>query len=92
MSGTYNRESGKPSRPGSSQAIALTATTTSGGKNRAAARTGTFLEAGQPFFKEPLAPLAHDLEWCVETLSDGLVLQPICSHEHDFGADNITIR
>ncbi len=46
MLGTCRREKGSPRRAGSSHAMALTATTSSGGKNRAAARAGALLETG----------------------------------------------
>jgi len=38
MSGTWSRERGRPRRAGSSHAIALTATTSAGGKTRPPAR------------------------------------------------------
>ncbi|MFZ0215788.1 MAG: hypothetical protein WAM30_07565 [Candidatus Dormiibacterota bacterium] len=92
MSVTWRRDKGKPNRLGSSQAIALTATTTSGGKNRGPPGPRALLEAGEAFFEEAFAPLGHDLESQVEAAADGLGLQPGSSHEHDLGSDNLSIR
>ncbi len=56
-SGTWKRDSGTPSREGSSQASALTATTTSGGKDRRSAASRALLEARQAVLEEAFAPL-----------------------------------
>jgi len=50
-----------PSRPGSSQASALTATTTSGGKDRGSSSSGALFEARKALFEEAFAPLRDDL-------------------------------
>src|SRR6266545_7757005 len=56
-----NRDRGNSVWAGSSQARALTCTTTSGGKNGRAPGSGFILQTGQAFLKESFAPLADDL-------------------------------
>src|SRR5262245_47793153 len=75
MSGTCKPEKGSPSRAGSSQAIALTTTTSSGGENRAPARAVALLKSGQALLEEALTPLGDDLERQIEPAGDGLVLR-----------------
>src|SRR6266540_1159974 len=76
MSGTNSRDSGRPSRLGSSQAIALTWMVTSGGKDGGSSSPGAFLQAGQALLVEAFAPLGNDLAiWqCIAT---GLCLQDL---------------
>ena len=73
MSALLKRDSGRPVSCGISQARALTATTTSGGKPPRAARPGLVAETGEAPFEESLAPLADDLSRCVEAFADHLV-------------------
>jgi len=56
-----NRERGNSVWAGSSQASALTCTTTSGGKNGRSPGSWFVLQTGQPLLKEAFAPFAHDL-------------------------------
>jgi hypothetical protein len=56
-----HRESGTPSSWGSSQASALTATTTPGGKAGWAPATRPFVQADESLFEEALSPLTDDL-------------------------------
>ena len=86
------RERGLPASLGSSQARALTSTTTLGGKARRSAATSVLFETGKAHFVETLTPLADDLAWGVESGSDDIVCQAIGGVEDDFGADDITIR
>ena len=51
MSAQLKRDRGTPRVAGSSHAMALTSTTTSGGKNPGAARARAFFEAGQSFLR-----------------------------------------
>ena len=92
MSGTWSRLSGNPSRAGSSQAIALTAATSAGGKSRPAAGPGALGQAGQALLEEALPPLRHDLDRGVEPLGDLGVLLALRGQEHDPGPDDISIR
>src|SRR2546423_2548294 len=92
MSGTWSRENGRPSRAGNSQAMALTATTSSGGKNWAPVCARALRESGQTFLEEAFPPLGDDLEGQVEPAGDLLVLQSLCGHEDDLGPDDVAIR
>src|SRR6266576_4862478 len=60
-SATLQRESGSPTWAGNSQAMALTRTTSSGGKNPGSAGAGKVFQAYQSFFEEPFSPAADDL-------------------------------
>lgn len=91
-SAMLQRESGRPHRDGISQARALISTTTSGGKSPGAPRARTFLQARQTFFEEAFAPVAHDLPWRMEILSDLFVFPPFRGEQDHFGADNLKIR
>ena len=92
MSGTWSRLKGSPSLAGSSQAIALTATTSSGGKTRPAAGPRALRQARQTLLEEALPPLRHDLDRGVEPLGDlGVLLAPR-GQENDPGPDDISIR
>lgn len=66
MSPQLRRDSGKPRVAGSSQAMALTSTTTLWGKNSGATRAREFLEPGDAQFEEALAPLTHHVASDVE--------------------------
>ena len=92
MSARLRRDNGRPVSWGISHARALTATTTSGGKSPRAARPGLVAEAGETPFEEPLAPLADDLAWRVQTLADHLVGQAVGGVEDDPCAQNVYIR
>src|SRR5579863_4567863 len=92
MSGMCRRDSGTPSRDGNSQARALTATTTSGGKDRGSTAPGALLQAGQALLEEALAPLRHDLAAGVQPQRDLVVVVAIGGHEHDLGPHHISIR
>jgi hypothetical protein len=72
--------------------MAFTATTSSGGESRASARASTFVEAGQSFLEETLAPLGNDLERHIKALRDCLILHPLGSEKHDFGSDHLSLR
>ncbi len=92
MSATCRRDRGTSRREGSSQARALTATTTSGGKDRWSAASGALLQAGEPLLEEPLAPLRDDLAPGVQTSGDLVVVQALGGHEHDLGSDHVPVR
>src|SRR6266542_6898637 len=92
MSGTNRRDSGRPRRLGSSQAIALTSMATSGGEGRGSSTAGAFLQAGQTLEVEAFAPLGDDLSAGVQPGGDLVVVQAVCGHEHDLGTDHVSIR
>jgi hypothetical protein len=77
---------------GSSQASRLTSTTTLGGKAGRVPASRLFLQAGQAFFEEALAPLADDLARRIEPRGDEIVAQAVRGEQHDFGADDVPIR
>jgi hypothetical protein len=60
-SGHCQRASGTPALVGNSQASALTATTTSGGKTRGPSSPGLIGQSGQALLVEAFAPLGHHL-------------------------------
>lgn len=76
MSGTCSRDSGTPSREGSSQASALTATTTSGGKAGGPATPGALLQPGDAVLEEALTPLGDDLAAGVQAGGDWSLSSP----------------
>jgi len=92
MSGMWSRLKGSPSRAGSSQAIALTATTSAGGTSRPAAGPGALGQTGQALLEEALPPFRHDLDRGVEPLGDLHVLLALGSQKHDPGPDDVAIR
>src|SRR5713101_2022968 len=87
-----SRDSGSCKRCGSSQARALTWTTTLGGKVGGSAAPRLRLEAGKPREGKSLAPLADDLARSVQVSSDDVVGEPFRRKQHDLGSDHITIR
>lgn len=92
MSGTWSRLSGSPNRAGSSQAMALTATTSSGGKTRSTTGAGTLGQTGQAFLEEALAPLRHDLDRQLEPARDLGVLLTGGRQQNDASSHDIPIR
>jgi hypothetical protein len=92
MSGQLNRENGNPCSYGSSQARALTSTTTPGGKKIRPARPRAALQAAQPLLAKPFSPLADDLPRQIQAGSDLGVFQPGTGQEHDLRPDDVTIR
>jgi hypothetical protein len=75
ISGVLQCESGRPWAAGSSQARALTCTTSSGEGNPRATRARVFLQTRQAAFEETLPPHADDLAPGVESSSDSIVGQ-----------------
>jgi hypothetical protein len=65
-----NRPSGRPWVAGTSQAIALTSATCSGGETARAPRALLVDEPGEPLFAESSPPLADALGRAVESLGD----------------------
>jgi hypothetical protein len=53
---------------------------------------GPFLEAGETFVEEPLAPLGHDLPPRIETHSDLVVVHALRRHQDNLGPHDVTIR
>src|SRR3990170_4432246 len=90
--GRLRRESGNPCSCGNSQASALMATTTLGGKAGRAPAARPLLQAGHTLRKDPLAPLADDLPTRIQSSGDCVVPEPIGRVERDLGPDDVTIR
>src|SRR5713101_4235740 len=76
-SGQCQRASGTPVVAGSSQARALTATTTSGGKRRGPPSPRQVAEPGQALVAEPFAPLGDHLARGVQLGGDLVVAQAL---------------
>jgi len=72
--------------------MALTATTSSGGKTRPAAGARALRQTGQPLLEEALAPLRHDLDRQLEPTGDLGVLRALGRQKHDPRPDHIAIR
>jgi hypothetical protein len=86
------RANGVSDWQGNSQASRLTSTTTLGGKAGWVPASRLFLQAGQAFFEEALAPLADDLARRIESRGDEIVAQAVGGEQHDLGADDVAIR
>jgi hypothetical protein len=87
-----SRDRGSCKRCGSSQARALTWTTTLGGKAGGSAAPRLRLEAGEPREGKSFAPLADDLPGRVQASGDDVVGEPFRGKEYDLRSDHITIR
>jgi hypothetical protein len=77
---------------GNSQAIALTCTTSSGGKNPGASRALAVFQARQAPLEESLSPHADDLASGAEAFGDLIVGEALVSQKNHLGADNHKIR
>jgi hypothetical protein len=91
-SGACQRESGTPLVAGSSHAIALIDTTTSGGKSRGPSGSRSLQEAGQALPVASFAPFGDDLARGVQTSGDLVVGQPLGGQQHDLGSYHIAVR
>src|SRR6516225_10130421 len=95
ISAMDRRESGSPSRCGSSQARAFTCTTTLGGKEGGTPASRLLFQPGETSQCKSFTPLAHDLARSVRSVqacSDDIIGQALGGQEHDFSSDDITIR
>ncbi|MFI5397010.1 MAG: hypothetical protein ACHQ9S_15855 [Candidatus Binatia bacterium] len=64
------RDRGRPRLAGSTQAMALADTTTSGGKSSGTTRARAFLQTRYALLEETLAPLAHHVASDIAVLAD----------------------
>ena len=87
-SATLQRERGAPSRLGNSQAMALTCTTSSGGKNPGSAGAFRVFQTGQSFLEEPFSPAADDLTSRAESVGDLIIGEALLGEEDHLGASN----
>jgi hypothetical protein len=91
ISGILSRDRGRPCSCGNSQASALTASTTLGGKAGRAPATRPLFEAGKTLFEKPFPPFADDLTRRVEASGDLVVAEAGFGVENDLGPDDIPI-
>jgi hypothetical protein len=91
-SATDQQASGSPRRDGSSQANALIATTTLGGKAGWSPAAWLFFETRESLAIETLSPLADNPARRVETGSNAVVLEALAGKKHDLGSDNVAVR
>ena len=87
-----NRERGKSVWAGSSQARALTRTTTSGGKNGRPPGSWFVLQTGQAFLKESFAPLTNDLARDRQAGGNLVIGTALSGQENNSGAKDQIIR
>jgi hypothetical protein len=91
-SATDQRAKGRPRRAGSSQASALIATTTLGGKAGWTPATRPVVETAEPMGAEPLAPFAGNLAWHAELSCDAVVARSLARQEYDLRPHDVTMR
>src|SRR3990172_7975659 len=77
-SAVLQRDSGTPKVAGSSQAMALTSTSSSGGKDPGTPRTWPLFQAWESLVEEPLSPQAHHFASSAQTLCDFIVGKTLC--------------
>jgi len=77
---------------GRSHAIRFTSTMTLGGTAGWTPAARLLIEAREAVLEEPMAALADDLAWCIQSRADLVVVEAGGGEEHDLGADDITIR
>jgi hypothetical protein len=65
--------------------MALTRTTSSGGKNPGSAGAGKVFQASQSFFEEPFSPAADDLAARTEAVGDLVIRKALRSEEDHLG-------
>ena len=86
------RDKGKSYFAGSSQARALTCTTSSGGESRGATRTIPFFQPGEAVGKGALAPKRDHFTAGVEAVGDLVVGHALGSVKDHFGTLDLKIR
>jgi len=90
--GSPVRDKGRPVAAGSSQAKALTWTTTSGGENGRAPGSRFISQTSEAFLKEALAPFADDLSRDRQGGADLVVGQALSRQEDHLRAHDFIIR
>ena len=88
----FQRDSGTPDLEGSSQAKALMATMTSGGKCAGTAPTRPFFQTLQTPLEETLSPLGDDFSSCIQALRNLIVGQALGGQENHLGTLHLEIR
>jgi hypothetical protein len=77
---------------GRSHAIRFTSTTTVGGKAGWPPASRLFFQAREALLKEPVAPLADNLPWGIQTRRDDVIGQALGGQEDQLGPDDVSIR
>src|SRR3990170_2310483 len=77
MSAQLKRDSGRPRVAGNSQAIALTSTTTSGGKSSGATRAQAFIQTRQTLLDETLTPLTYHVAPDIQSRRDLVIAESL---------------
>jgi hypothetical protein len=72
--------------------MALTCTTSSGGKNPGPARAFEIFQPGQSLFEEPFSPAADDFTSGAEPVGDLIIGEAQLGEENHLGAGNHKIR
>jgi hypothetical protein len=72
--------------------MALTCTTSSGGKNPGSAGALAVFQTCQPFFEEAFSPAADDLASRAEAVGDLIVGEALLSEQNHLGAGDCKIR
>src|SRR5258706_16173823 len=85
MSPQLKRDSGSPRVRGSSQAMALTSTTTSGGKNSGPPRALAFLQSRHAVLEEAPPPLTHHVAPHIQSGGDLVVAESLGGKENHLG-------
>jgi hypothetical protein len=91
-SARLQRESGSPSFAGSSQAMALTRTTSSGGEDPGASGSWLVIETSEALLEEAFTPHADYLASCGEVVCDSVIGEALVSQQDHLGADDLIIR
>ena len=84
-SATDHRARGRPRREGNSQATALIATTTLGGKAGWPPAARPLVQAWKSLGIEAMPPLTDDLARHAQACGDAVVAEPLARQEHDLG-------
>ena len=77
---------------GSSQASALTCTTSSGGKSPGSTRASLFFQSRQSLLEKAFAPQADDFASRMQARSNFVVAQAVGGEEDHLGSDDLKIR
>ncbi len=72
--------------------MALTCTTSSGGRNPGAAGALAVFQTGLAFFEESFSPAADDLTSSAKAIGNLIVRETLLSEEYHLGASDSTIR
>src|SRR5712691_881481 len=91
-SARLHRDSGRPNLAGSSHAMALTRTTSSGGEDPGASGSWAVVETPQALLEEALAPHAYDFASCAEGLCDLVIGEAPVGQEDHLRAEDLEIR